>query len=288
VASLLSEVETACNVAKDSGRNSVHIGEPDDLELTRRLSQSQWINQINHALRHDRFLLYRQRIVSLGSPGETGEHFEVLLRMLDRRGQPIMPHEFLPVAEQSYLATQIDGWVIRQVVEWFEEHPERLERTALCSINLSGHSLGNRELFRIIREHFDQASIPPHKICFEVTETAAVTRLNQAVEFIKALKRMGFKFSLDDFGSGFSSFAYLRNLPVDYLKIDGQFIRNIHIDPVDRAMVKSIIEIAKLMGKSTVAEYVENQQILSVLQELGVDFAQGYHFSRPQPLAVEY
>jgi Amt family ammonium transporter len=112
--------------------------------------------------------------------------------------------------------------------------------------------------------------------------------LNQAVEFIKALKRMGFKFSLDDFGSGFSSFAYLRNLPVDYLKIDGQFIRNIHIDPVDRAMVKSIIEIAKLMGKSTVAEYVENQQILSVLQELGVDFAQGYHFSRPQPLAVEY
>jgi len=284
VTSLLSEAETACNVAKDRGRNSVHIGGANDLELTRRLNQSQWINRINHALRHDRFALYAQSIVPLDPALETGDHYEILLRMIDREGRLVMPGEFLGVAEQASLATQIDAWVIRQLVNWFEQHPQRIAQTAVCSINLSGHSLGNQELYRWICENFERGSIAPHKICFEVTETAAIAHLNQAVDFIKALKQRGFRFSLDDFGSGFSSFAYLKNLPVDYLKIDGQFIKQIHVNPVDRAMVKSIVEIARLMGQSTIAEYVENPQILAVLQELGVDFAQGYHFSRPLPL----
>jgi diguanylate cyclase (GGDEF)-like protein len=286
LANLLSEVETACNVAKDRGRNSVHIGKPDDLELTRRLNRSQWIHKINQALRQDRFQLFYQRIEPLSPAVETGDHFEVLVRMLDSQGQTVMPAEFLPVAEQANLATLIDGWVIQHVVDWFENNPDDLDRTSVCAINLSGHSIGNRELLTSICNRFERSKIPPQKICFEVTETAAITHLNQAVQFIKTLKQMGFKFSLDDFGSGFSSFAYLRNLPVDYLKIDGQFIKNIHGDPVDRAMVKSIVEIAKLMNKSTIAEYVENERILDILRTLGIDYAQGYYFSVPRPLAA--
>lgn len=284
VASLLSAAETACNVAKDSGRNTIHIGKPNDTELTQRLNESQWINRINHALRHNDFLLYFQTITPVGCAIEQGDHFEILLRMLDKEGQLVMPGQFLQAAEQCFVSTQIDLWVIHNLADWFAKNPQAVSKTSVCSINLSGHSLGNKDIFNLICESFNSSTIPPQKICFEVTETAAITRLNQAVDFIKSLKSKGFQFSLDDFGSGFSSFAYLKNLPVDYLKIDGQFIKNIHTNPIDRAMVKSIIEIAKLMNKSTIAEYVENAQILQVLEELKIEYAQGYYFSKPMPL----
>lgn len=281
IATLLSAAETACNVAKDRGRNSIHIGKPNDAEFTQRLNESQWVKQINCALRDNRFRLFFQTITPIGNTTEEGDHFEILIRMVDEEGQLIPPATFLRAAENYFLSPQIDRWVIRNVVDWFARKPQKLEQLSICSINLSGHSLGNKDILNFICETFENSTVPPQKICFEVTETAAISRLNHAVDFIKALKAKGFHFSLDDFGSGFSSFAYLKNLPVDYLKIDGQFIKNIHTDPVDRAMVKSITEIGKVMNKIIVAEFVENEQILLILQELGVDFAQGYYYASP-------
>ncbi|MEG7523935.1 MAG: EAL domain-containing protein [Chromatiales bacterium] len=284
VATLLSAAETACNVAKDRGRNSIHIGGPNDTELTRRLNESQWVKQINYALRDNRFRLFYQTITPIGNTIEKGDHFEILIRMVDEEGQVIPPGAFLSAAEHYFLSPQIDRWVIHNVVDWFANNPQKLEQLSMCSINLSGLSLGSEDILNFICKTFENSTIPPQKICFEVTETAAISRLNLAVDFIKTLKAKGFRFSLDDFGSGFSSFAYLKNLPVDYLKIDGQFVKNMHTDSMDRAMVKSITEIAKVMDKLTIAEFVENKEIVLILQELGVDFAQGYYYAKPCPL----
>ena len=190
----------------------------------------------------------------------------------------------MQAAENYYLSPLIDKWVIKNVVDWFSSHPEQLECLSVCSINLSGHSIGNQNILEYICNTFDNSNLPASKFCFEVTETAAIAQLARALEFIDTLKSKGFLFSLDDFGSGFSSFAYLKNLPVDYLKIDGQFVKQVHTNIVDRAMVKSINEIGKLMGKITIAEFVENGEIMEILKELEIDFAQGYHINKPQPL----
>ncbi|MCU7938086.1 MAG: EAL domain-containing protein [gamma proteobacterium symbiont of Bathyaustriella thionipta] len=284
VASLLSTAETACCVAMDHGGNQLHIGKEDDRELTQRLNESQWVSKIHTALKENRFRLFFQTIAPINGNQESGEHYEILLRMVDENKQYLSPLIFMQAAENYYLSPLIDKWVIKNVCSWFMSHPEQLDHLSVCSINLSGHSIGNRDILDYICNTFEGNSLPLEKFCFEVTETAAIAQLGKAISFIDTLKSRGFFFSLDDFGTGFSSFAYLKNLPVDYLKIDGEFVKNIHINPVDNAMVRSINEIGKLMGKTTIAEYVENNEIMASLKTLNVDFAQGYLLNQPQPL----
>lgn len=281
---LLSLAETACYVAKDHGGNQLHVVGTNDRELTRRLDEPQWISCINHALKDDRFVLFYQPIVPLAAE-EKGEHYEILIRLRDEDDNLVAPYWFLPAAENYMLAPKIDCWVIRKVMTWFQKHPQQLEKLAVCSINLSGQSLGSQQLLDFILRAFDERRLPTHKFCFEITETAAIAKLSVAIHFIETLRSKGFLFSLDDFGSGLSSFAYLKNFPVDYLKIDGQFVRDIDKDPIDLAMVRSINEIGKIMGKKTIAEYVENDEIKQILGDLSVDYAQGYVISRPIELS---
>ncbi len=284
VAAILGAAETACNVAKDEGRNRIHIASEKDRDLTDRLDEMQWVARIQKALAEDSFLLYYQPIVPLRPAEEEGDHFEILVRMRGEEGEVIPPRRFFPAAESFHLTTGIDRWVIGAVIEWFEQHQDALHRLALCSINLSGHSLGDQQVLDFVLSSFASSSIPQSKICFEVTETAAIVRMNDAIRFMRRLRREGFLFSLDDFGSGLSSFGYLKNLPVDFLKIDGMFVRNIDKDKINHAIVKSIAEIGRAMGKKTVAEYVENHAVLEQLRLLGVDYGQGYHFSEPRPM----
>lgn len=282
----LSMAETACNVAKEGGRGHVHVAGPGDEALTDRFNQSQWLARIGRALRDNRFQLFKQNIVRLDQL-DNGEHYELLVRMLDDDGKLVSPAAFLGAAEQYRLTPDIDAWVIRHAVDWFECNPDELDRLALCSINLSGHSLGNSKILDLILSLFARSSIPTRKVCFEITETATIAKLTTAVQFIKELRGAGFRFALDDFGSGLSSFTYLKNLPVDFLKIDGVFVKDLHKDPIDFAFVRSIHEVATAMGMETIAEFVENTEIIECLREIGVDYAQGFHIHKPNPLGRE-
>jgi diguanylate cyclase (GGDEF)-like protein len=283
VAAVLSAAETACNVARDRGRNSIHFSSDKDRELTTRLGEMQWVGRVQKALEEDQFVLYFQPIVPLQQT-ENGDHFELLIRMRGEGGEIITPQCFLPAAENYHLSARVDCWVLRTAMRWLEQHEASLQRLATCSINLSGLSLGNQKVADCIINVFASSSVPPEKICFEITETAAIARMDIAIGFIDRLKREGFRFSLDDFGSGLSSFGYLKNLPVDFLKIDGMFVKNMERDKFDYTVVKSIAEIGRVTGKKTVAEFVENQAIAERLQTLGIDYAQGYHYSAPRPL----
>ena len=205
--------------------------------------------------------------------------YELLIRMEDKDGRLIPPGAFFPAAERYNLATKLDRWVIGTAFSWLNRHPQHLERLSLCFINLSGHSLGDQELLQFISQQFEEMNVPSQKICFEVTETAAIANLSSATYFIRELQRRGCRFALDDFGSGLSSFAYLKNLPVDFLKIDGLFVKDIVEDPIDLAMVRCINDIGHVMGKQTIAEFVENENILDKLRQIGVDYAQGYGIS---------
>lgn len=280
---LMSAAENACHVALDRGGGQVHVASVTDNTVTERVNQAQWVSRIHHALRNDRFRLFAQRIMPIAGVGE-GDHYELLIRMLDEHGEIVPPGRFLNTAEQYHLSILIDRWVISKAEECLSSHPGCLEKLSFCSINLSGHSIGHPEILAHIRKTFSNSCVPSQKICFEITETAAIARVNTAIQFVKQLKQQGFRFALDDFGSGLSSFAYLKSLPVDYLKIDGFFVKEIDVDEIDRAMVRSINEVAKLMGKQTIAEYVENEGVLDVLRGIGVDYAQGYHIGKPMPL----
>jgi diguanylate cyclase (GGDEF)-like protein/PAS domain S-box-containing protein len=284
---VLSAADAACYAAKDKGRNRIHVYREDDAELAKRHEEMQWVSRVHWALEESRFRLCFQPIVPLATRPAEGAHYELLLRMEDEEGSIVHPSAFLTAAERYDLGPEIDRWVIRTAFEWLASHPEHLERLYLCEINLSGQSLGESELLALILGEFDDTKIPPGKICFEVTETAAIANLTSATSFIRTLKERGCKFALDDFGSGLSSFAYLKNLPVDLLKIDGLFVRDIVEDPIDLAMVRSINEIAHAMGKQTIAEFVENEAILEKLKlpEIGVDYVQGYATGRPRPIS---
>ncbi len=284
--SALSAADTACYVAKDMGRNRVHVYRPYDEEITRQQGQMRWVNQIESAIEQERFCLLQQPILSIGSHATGDKHVEVLLRMRDEEGCVITPGAFIPAAERYNLMGSLDRWVIRNTFGWLATHPERLQELGLCAINLSGQSLGDSAFYEYILEQLREYRLPAEKICFEITETAVVSRLDHATRFISLLKRRGFRFALDDFGTGMSSFAYLKSLPVDFLKIDGSFVKNMLNDPVDHAMVESINRIGHLMGLQTVAEYVESDQILQQLIELGVDYAQGFGIVKPSPLAA--
>jgi len=280
---VLKEADAACYAAKDKGRNRVHVFRLDDEELASRQGEMQWVEKIQKGLDEDRFLLYGQLIVPI-SDSEEGLHFETLVRYQDEEGNIIPPGAFLPAAERYNLAPALDKWVISHLFEWLAEHADCLEKLSLCSINLSGLSMSDESMQGFITDTFKRFSIPTNKICFEITETAAIGNLNYATKFIHDLREQGCLFSLDDFGSGLSSFAYLKNLPVDYLKIDGLFVKDILVDKVDLAMVRSINEVGHVMGKKTIAEFVENKQIFDLLNELGVDYAQGYGIAKPVSL----
>lgn len=283
VPELLGAADAACYKAKEEGRNRMHLFQPDDQDLVRRRGEIVWISKIESAFEENRFLLYHQRMCQCAVENED-IYLEILLRMKDRNGKLITPDRFIPSAERYKLMPSIDRWVIRKTFKWLSENENVRQRIRLCSINISGYSVADPYLQAYILDQLHEFGILPGIICFEITETAAITNLSQAMDFMGALHNKGCLFALDDFGSGMSSYGYLKRLPVDFLKIDGEFVRDIVFDNISHAMVRSIHEIGHIMGKKTIAEYVESEEILEMLTKLGVDLAQGYAIHEPQPL----
>jgi len=276
---LLSMADTACYIAKDTGRNKIHVYQSDDTQTAQMKGEMQWVTRLHHALEHDLFCLYAHSIVSICN--ETDKYFELLIRMKDGNGKIIAPGVFLPSAERYNLMEKIDRWAITSAFDLLKSNPAFLNDIKHVSINLSGQSLANDKFLDFVITKLQENKVQTEKICFEITETAAIHNINTAIKFITTLKELGCSFALDDFGSGLSSFAYLKNLPVDYLKIDGMFVKDIIDDPIDYAMVKSINEVGQLMGMKTIAEFVENDEIKEKLKVVGVDYVQGYGISKP-------
>ncbi len=281
VASIISAADSACAAAKEAGRNRVHSFAENDIELMRRRREMQWAARINNALEESRFELFRQTIQPLQKQDQ-GAHYELLLRMRDETGKIVSPDNFITAAERYGITPSIDRWVIENAFRWLVSEADERERLSMCSINLSGLSLGDDKFLPFVIEQFHRSGLDARKICFEITETSAVASFSQANRFIRSLRELGCRFALDDFGTGLSSFGYLKHFPVDFLKIDGSFVKEILHDPIDREMVRSINEIGHLTGKQTIAEFAENQEIIQMLRGLGVDYAQGYGVSKPQ------
>lgn len=282
-AAALTIADSACRIAKSAGRNRIHEHRGQDERLSQQLQQTLWVNRITEALEKDRFILYFQKIVSL-APGNPRCCAEVLLRLRGEDGAVIAPGSFLPAAERYRMMGQIDRWVITHFLRWFAANVDQLDDLVCFSVNLSGQSLGDPEFLDFLSAELKRHRMPVNRIWFEITETSLIENLAYTGKFIRSLKELGCRFALDDFGAGMSSFTYLRNLPVDVLKIEGMFCKNIRTSAIDRAMVKSINEIGQLMNLITVAECVETPEARAICQELGVDYAQGYHLHRPEPL----
>lgn len=281
ITELLSNADVACYMAKDLGRNRIHVYKADDKTMAGRRGEMQWVSRIRQALEQNRFCLYAQLISSLGTNTDT--HYELLIRMIDEKGDVIPPGAFLAAAERYNLIIEIDRWVITQAFDLLQTFSTCLKNINFISINLSGCSLTDEDFLNFVIKQLHDHDINGNKICFEITETAAISNLIDAGKFIEALRKFGCRFALDDFGSGLSSFGYLKQLPVDYLKIDGMFVKDIVDDPIDHAMVKSINEIGHIMNMQTIAEFVENNAIKDMLFEIGVDYAQGYGIHKPMP-----
>lgn len=286
VTRVMSAADLACYAAKDLGGNRLHVYRDGDQDLERRHTEMQWVSKLTAAIGADQLVLYCQEISPVRPADDKGSHFEILVRMLDSDGGIIPPGSFMPAAERYNMMTGLDRWVISHSFSWYAENSAAITANHLdaMSINLSGASVSDEAFLRFIKDEIQIYGVDPGKICFEITETAAIENLDAAVDFISSLKKLGCRFSLDDFGSGLSSFAYLKNLPVDYLKIDGSFVKNMDTDAVDCAMVSSMHQLGSLLGMETIAEFVENDEILRKLEEIGIDYAQGYGISRPVPL----
>ena len=282
ITDVLRAADSACYVAKELGRNRIHIFHQNDLTMAKHHGQMQWMQRIQRALDEDQLLLYFQPIVDLHDNAQP-QQGEVLVRMLDSAGQIVAPGRFLPTAERYHLMPRIDRWVVHKFLSWLKLQTTNEQQTPYF-INLSGQTLSDGQFLDFVTDELKASGVSAHRIGFEITETAAIQNVAKATHFITSLKTLGCRFSLDDFGSGVSSFTYLKNLPVDYLKIDGSFVVDMAGDRINTAMVESINQIGHLMGIKTIAESVENDQTLLALRSLGVDYVQGYHLGRPRPL----
>ncbi len=282
---VLSAADSACYVAKDHGRGRIHVYEPDDMILARRHGERQWVSRIGEALEENRFMLYQQKAMPLSGKAEERGYSEILIRMLDKNSEPVPTTAFLPAAHRYDLMPMIDRWVLRTFCA-FMRGTQGISRTdiGVYAINLSGQSLSDERFLDFVVDQLRQNSIAPKSICFEISETAVIANLTRAMRFISVLKDMGCLFALDDFGSGLSSFAYLKNLQVDFLKIDGSFIKDTANEPIDYTMAKIINQIGHVMNLLTIAESVEQKSVLVKLKELGVDYAQGFEITEPTPL----
>lgn len=279
-----AQADTACHAAKEQGRNRYKLFSLDSEELQRRQQEMESVNLVHEALANGRLELFAQRIIPLGEELPT-MHFEILSRIRDDQGHYLSPAIFMPASERYHIAHLIDKQVINQTLDWLEARPEVMAQLDRCSINLSGHSMGNPEFMVFLLDRLENTRVPCEKICWEITETAAMNNIDLAMEFFDQVKALGCLIALDDFGSGLSSFGYLKQLPVDVVKIDGIFVQDMHRNESDHIMVRAINELAQQMAKQTVAEFVENSEIVALLSELGVDYAQGYVIGYPTPLA---
>jgi len=283
--SVLSAADSSCYAAKEKGRNRIHVYEADDSVLAKRHGEMRWMPRIQQALADDRFRLYYQPIVPIARSSQDERHGEILLRMLDEEGRIVPPGAFLPAAERYGLMLAIDRWVVSRTLAALSADASGGDN-ATFSINVSAQSLGAADFLDFVVETIERTGVSARKLCFEITETSAVSELGHVLHFIDILKARGCRFALDDFGTGVSSFSYLKTLPVDYLKIDGGFIRNLVTDEIDRAMVEAVHRIGHIMGLRTIAEWVQNEAILEKLREIGVDYGQGYASGEPQPFVV--
>ncbi|MGB8855477.1 MAG: EAL domain-containing protein [Burkholderiales bacterium] len=283
---IMRSADAACYVAKDRGRNRVQQFQPNDAFLARRTGDMQWFTRIGQALEENRFVLHGQPIRALSKSTADDAYVEVLVRMNGEDGQLISPGAFIPAAERYNQMPLLDRWVVSNAVAWYAEqlHSKRHVKLPTLGINLSGASVSDAGFLEFIRTTLKARDVPARALCFEITETAAITHMKRAVRFMNELRETGCRFALDDFGSGMSSFAYLKNLPVDFIKIDGNFVREMHEDVVDLAMTEAINRIGHVMNIPTIAESVENKETLEMLEELGVNYAQGYHIARPMLL----
>jgi len=283
---VLSSADMACYAAKDLGRNRIHIYRNDDTELNRRHSEMQWATRITQSLEDNRLRLFQHSIVPLNGNPKT-KYNEFLVRMLDDSDNIIPPNAFIPAAERYNLMPSVDRWVIENVFHCLSNalHSGMLnEHEPMGFINLSGTSLSDNGLHKFIRKLLHHYSLPPEMICFEITETAAITDFRNAIEFITGIKKEGCRFALDDFGTGMSSFSYLKRIPLDFIKIDGGFVKNLVDDPMDCAIVEAVTRIAHLGDMKTIAEFVQDEACMTLLRQIGVDFAQGYSIDLPTPV----
>ncbi len=298
---VMSLADIACDTAKELGRNRYHVYIGGELEYREKHGQMQWVSRIKNALEEESLLLYQMPIVSTGAGAGAGpnsnkkeqikgRHFEILLRMKGKNNKLIYPMEFISAAEKYNLMQMIDKWVVRNTFKALSEKKSSyIHRPgdSIYSINLSGSSMADTSFGVFVLDCFQEYNIHPQKICFEITESEAILNFNNAHRFIDEMKSVGCSFALDDFGTGLSSFAYLKALPVNWLKIDGSFVKEILNDPIDMAMIEAINEIGHIMKMETVAEYVENEQILEKVREIGIDYAQGYAIQRPFPITLK-
>lgn len=278
---VLRRADSACYIAKDLGRNRVHVYTPDDIEISKRHGELQWVTRIKNALEHDNFVLLLQAVKPL-TDRNGSVHYEVLLRLDEGDGNVTPPMSFIPAAERYDMMPLLDKWVINTTFRLIREEQVKGTTPHIYNINLSGQTLCDTEILEYIGERIDHYGIEASRLCFEITETAVIANLSLAIDFIGRMKKMGCMFALDDFGSGLSSFAYLKKLPVDFIKIDGEFVRDITNDPMDRAIVSAINDIGHEIGLITVAEYVENEDVLNLLEKLGIDYVQGFAVDQPK------
>ena len=284
IVGLMASAEIACKAAKDSGRDRIQVFEEDNTSLVRRSEEIEWIGRVQQALREDKFELHCQPVAPLASD-RWPTHYEILIRMVDEDGIIHSPGLFMPAAERYQLMPQVDRWVIRNTLRAIGKVWKPIEKSgSVFCINLSGQSLTNTGFLTFVNDEIDRSPIASDQICFEITETAAISNIDEATRFIGALREKGCRFALDDFGAGLSSFGYLKVLPVDYLKIDGSFVCEVTSDEVSQSMVDAICRIGKTMGLQTIAEYVGDDETIEILRGIGVDYVQGFHIGMPVPL----
>ena len=287
IANIMSAADIACFTAKERGRNRLHTYSREDQELIYRKNELNWVSKINDAIENDRFILYSQPIIDSHAIDGAVRHIEILIRMLDDNDEILPPGHFINAAERYNMMPQVDRWVINKVFEYFNNNPLNLiTDDFIIAINLSGNSLADKELLTYIEEKLKSTQLQARHFCIEITETAVISNMSLAIQFIKKMRNLGCKFAIDDFGSGLSSLGYLKNLPVDYVKIDGCFVRDMANDPVNYAMVESIHKLVSLNGKITIAEYVESDEIIALLNDIGIKHMQGYALGKPTRLIM--